>query len=285
MERGITDGRRTKDNRTKGNRMNKKRLIFTALIAAILLCGVAAAIYAGDSFGKSDGKSEEDRENISLAAITGYDQDYLRLTVLSDARDEDTEIEFPPCEEVYLLTEDGTKYYAEDFDGEDTFFFRQKLREGMQLVLPYLKIRESGAKAEVTLCRDSSPTGKKLKLGDRSVILRTAEWSDYTEQFNMKMEDGSRVPVSRDAQKIRLRIETVPGSDLLLDDIFADAAEEYVNRYEYKGMELRWSDPYRFDEDGYFYVTNLLSDIDEAKIVLYDPVYLLDETIKIEVRP
>ena len=39
MEKGITNGRRTKDDRTKGNRMNKKRLIFTALIAAILRSG------------------------------------------------------------------------------------------------------------------------------------------------------------------------------------------------------------------------------------------------------
>ena len=284
--------------------MRRKNMIAIIVIALILSGTAAFTIYARDS-GENQEKYERNQsadmpeaaEELSASASAGSDEGGLRITVLSGVEREGSEVLLPPYEEVCLLAADGKKYEASGFDGKDTFTFSsvQKPQDGMQLILPYLMVRENGVRTELTLQKNagsgassalSEQEGEIFTLGSRRLILEGAEWSDYTEQFNMKSPDGRVEQVSQPAQRITLRIGTIPEPagepKAELESVTVEAAEADVNRYEMDGMEFHWSDPYRFEEEDVFTVTNLLRGTDEARIILSDPVWRIGGEVRID---
>ena len=198
----------------------KRKNMMVVIVIALILSGTAAfTIYARDSDADNRNTSAgiPAAEEMSASVSAGSDEGGLRITVLSGVEKENSEVLLPPYEEVCLLTDDGKRYGASGFDGKDTFTFSdvQEPQGGMQLVLPYLTVRENGIRTELTLKKSagsggaSAPSeqeGEIFALGGRSLILEEAEWSDYTEQFNMKAPDGRVEQVRQPAQRISLRI-------------------------------------------------------------------------------
>ncbi len=230
--------------------------------------------------------------NADIAVVTGYVENKLEVSILSQSSDEVKSISFP-LKDIYLLDSKGNKFYSIDNNNENILYFDKKLENGIKLVIPHIFITDNDVRSNVNISKyDSLPV--KFSLGDNELVINNAEWGEYNEKFNYRTTENNNYRMEEKAQKIKLAIsKSLEGTnELKLQNISADANKNQLNEYMAEDVRVIWDDPYRDadsqiseEENIKIIISNIKNIQDKVDITFYAPVYSTCDKVIIPLRP
>ncbi|WP_427339765.1 hypothetical protein [Caloranaerobacter sp. DY30410] len=229
---------------------------------------------------------------IDIAVVTNYVENKLEVNLLAQANDSAKSISFP-LKDIYLLDDNGEKYYCINNNSENVLYFDRKLEPCIKLVIPYILIEDTDLQAKVTISKDNE-LPINIKLGDNNLIINSVEWVDYIERFNYKTPENDCKLIEKAAQKVKLIINKnlVGTKELKLYNILANVDENELNKYIVEGVKCIFVDP---SEENNSKITNddykelILSNIKEGQqeinVTFTNPIFYTTNKVIIPIQP
>lgn len=227
-----------------------------------------------------------------IAAISQYNEEGLEISILSQALDANQQLSFP-MEAIYLIDNEGNKYYSQYFK-DNKLYFNRKLEQDIRLIIPYIFIEDKKEKVEIKMYKEM-PMPLNFKLGQHMIQLKDISWNQYTEPFNYKTPDKKLKTIENSAQKLILNFNSQI-SDMpyyTLEQLSILANSDQINIHVVEDVKVIWEDHYQNVETNTstlenqitFQVLNLKKEIETVNLTFSNPVYKMLEEVVIPLRP
>lgn len=237
---------------------------------------------------------------ISIAAVTDYTDNgskKLCVALVSKSDAAGSELNFS-ADDVKLVNSYGNIVAADSClfsdSGQCILTFDTIPGENTKLVISNAQIMENFSKSEVI--RFKAKRGKTMKrcfdINGKQLEISKPEWHDYFNDMRVRMPDGSVADAGSDAQKVGFRAVLMgkASEKLTLKNVELKPTDEYVNHYEYNGINLIYDGGYAGDSENgadgaksaiIAYANNIRADVECAEIEICGVSYQFKNDIVI----